>query len=194
MRQGLPGRWECSAGREADNCGTSFGSLQRVNRFDGRCAACLAPAAHQDRIEQMKIEGPNPLRGGAIRKSKVGKAAEKGGFAGAMDVTDDTVPSPSGVTGAGPIQSVDSLLALQGSDDDADRLGRARARGEALLDRLDMLRTDILEGRIPRQRLDELGSLVRSQRAVVDDPRLTGVLDEIELRVEVELAKLATDR
>jgi len=142
----------------------------------------------------MKIEGPNPLRGGAIRKSKVGKPAGSAGFGGAMDVTEETVPSPSGVTGAAPIQSVDSLLALQGSDDGADGRGRARARGEALLDRLDMLRTDILEGRIPRQRLDELGSLVRSQRAVVDDPRLTDVLDQIELRVEVELAKLAADR
>lgn len=142
----------------------------------------------------MKIEGPNPLRGRAIRKSKAGVPAGGNGFAGAMDVTEEAAPSPSGITGAGPIQSVDSLLALQGSDDGADRHGRARARGEALLDRLDMLRTDILLGRIPRQRLDELGSLVRSQRAVVDDPGLTDVLDEIELRVEVELAKLAADR
>jgi hypothetical protein len=146
-----------------------------------------------DRIEWMKIEGPNPLRSGAIRKSKAGKPADGNGFADAMDDSGEAAPAPSGITGAGPIQSVDSLLALQGQDDAADRHGRARARGEALLDRLDLLRTDFLLGRIPKRRLDELGALVRSRRADVDDPELAGVLDEIELRVEVELAKLAAD-
>lgn len=139
----------------------------------------------------MKIEGPNPLRAGAIRKSKAGKPAGGSGFAGALDETGDAASAPSGVTGGGPIQSVDSLLALQGQDDAAERHGRARARGEVLLDRLEMLRTDFLLGRIPRSRLDELGALVRSKRVDIDDPELAGVLDEIELRVEVELAKLA---
>lgn len=146
------------------------------------------------RIEAMKIEGPNPLRSGAIRRSKTGKATSDAAFADAMTEPEEAAKSPAGVTGTNPIQSVDSLLALQGSDDAADRHGRARARGEALLDRLEVLRTDILLGRIPRQRLDELSALVRSSRAEVDDPRLGEVLDEIELRAEVELAKLAVGR
>ncbi len=141
----------------------------------------------------MKIEGPNPLRSGTVRRSRAGKPAQGDGFAGAMDETDATA-SPAGVTGGGPIQSVDSLLALQGADDAAERHGRARARGEALLDRLDMLRTDILLGRVPRHRLDELSALVRSSRASVDDPTLGEVLYEIELRAEVELAKLDAGR
>ena len=142
----------------------------------------------------MKIEGPNPLRSGAVRRTSAGKPAKQDGFADAMDETEGTAPAPGGVTGAGPIQSVDSLLALQGSDDASERHGRARARGEALLDRLDMLRTDILLGRIPRNRLDELSALVRTSRAAVDDPKLGEVLDEIELRAEVELAKLDARR
>ena len=142
----------------------------------------------------MKIEGPNPLRSGAVRRSTAGKPAKQDGFADAMDETEAAAPAAGGVTGAGPIPSVDSLLALQGSDDAAERHGRARARGEALLDRLDMLRTDILLGRVPRNRLDELSALVRSSRAAVDDPKLGEVLDEIELRAEVELAKLDARR
>jgi hypothetical protein len=37
----------------------------------------------------------------------------------------------------------------------------------------------------------ELSRLARARRADVDDPRLVEVLDEIELRAEVELAKLS---
>ncbi len=142
----------------------------------------------------MKIEGTNPLRSRAVSRAKAGKPAEGDGFADAMDDTEAAAGASAGVTGTSPIGSVDSLLALQGSDDVGERHGRARARGEALLDRLDMLRTDILLGRVPRGRLDELSALVRSSRAEVDDPRLVEVLDEIELRAEVELAKLAADR
>ena len=151
--------------------------------------------APDHRIDAMKIEGPNPLRSGAVRRKGAGKPADTGaGFAGAMDETEGSAQQPAGVTGAGPITSVDPLLALQGSDDVAERHGRARARGEALLDRLDMLRTDILLGRIPRHRLDDLTALVRTSRAKVDDPRLDELLDEIELRAEVELAKLDAER
>ncbi len=150
--------------------------------------------APHDRIDGMKIEGPNSLRSGAVRRTKAGKPADRDGFADALDESDDAAQQPAGVTGSGPIQSVDSLLALQGTDDLAERHGRARARGEALLERLDMLRTDILLGRVPRRRLDELTALVRSSRAKVDDPKLGDVLDEIELRAEVELAKLEADR
>lgn len=142
----------------------------------------------------MKIEGPNPLRNRAIGRAKTGKPVAGDGFAEAMDETEAAAGASAGVTGTNPIQSVDSLLALQGSDDVGERHGRARARGEALLDRLDMLRTDILLGRIPKSRLDELSALVRSSRAEVDDPGLVEVLDEIELRAEVELAKLAAER
>lgn len=150
--------------------------------------------APHHRICRMKIEGPNPLRSGAVRRTSAGKPAKQDGFADAMDETEGAAQQPAGVTGAGPLQSVDSLLAIQGADDRAERHGRARARGEALLDRLDMLRTDILLGRVPRHRLDELTTLVRSSRATVDDPKLGDVLDEIELRAEVELAKLDAER
>ena len=40
------------------------------------------------------------------------------------------------------------------------------------------------------EHLADLARTVRDTRAAVDDPRLSGVLDEIELRARVELAKL----
>jgi len=60
-----------------------------------------------------------------------------------------------------------------------------------MLDRLDDIRLGLLTGTVSKERLSELSRLARVRRAEVDDPRLVEVLDEIELRAEVELAKLS---
>jgi hypothetical protein len=63
-------------------------------------------------------------------------------------------------------------------------------RGSTLLDRLDELRLGLLAGVLPRERLDELARIARTARDSVDDPGLSLILDDIDLRVAVELAKL----
>jgi hypothetical protein len=59
-----------------------------------------------------------------------------------------------------------------------------------LLDRLDELRLGLLGGRLSMAALERLTLLVAENRGKVDDPRLTQILDEIEVRAAVELAKL----
>ena len=90
----------------------------------------------------------------------------------------------------GSAVSVNPLLAAQEVTDATDETKRARAHGEAVLDRLDELRHGLLMGHIPKERLEELTRLVRQRRLKVEDARLKEILDHIELRAEVELAKL----
>lgn len=45
-------------------------------------------------------------------------------------------------------------------------------------------------GTLPRERLDRLTRLLAERRGEIDDPRLAALIDEIELRAAVELAKL----
>jgi hypothetical protein len=59
-----------------------------------------------------------------------------------------------------------------------------------MLDKLEEIRLGLLLGTIPQSRLEQLAHLVRAQRELVNDPKLTAILDEIELRAAVELAKL----
>ena len=59
-----------------------------------------------------------------------------------------------------------------------------------MLDHLDAIRHGLLLGSIPRDKLNGLLAVVRERRDDVGDPRLAAVLDEIELRAAVELAKL----
>ena len=58
-----------------------------------------------------------------------------------------------------------------------------------MLDVLEEVKADLLVGRITPERLDILAEQLQSMRDRVD-PGLDGVIDEIELRVRIELAKL----
>ncbi len=136
----------------------------------------------------MKVEGPNPLRAPAARR-KVGDGSS-GDFASALDSGEESASS-SGVTGAARTSASGSLLALQGvhaEEGDAAKR-RARQRAEDLLRKLDQLRTGLLLGAIPRSHLIGLSQSLKTVRENVMDPRLTDVLDEIDLRAQVELAK-----
>ena len=99
-------------------------------------------------------------------------------------------PVASMVSGPGPIAALDSILALQGMDDTTDGRSRGMKHGEHLLDMLDQVRDGLLAGGIPRATLNRLANAVTRRQEQFADPHLQSVLDEIELRAHVELAKL----
>jgi hypothetical protein len=84
--------------------------------------------------------------------------------------------------------SIDALLALQAVEDPLFARKKAIRRGHALLDTLDEMKADLLVGRVSEGRLNQLMALVGQAR----EQSLSGLdslLDDIELRVRVELAK-----
>ena len=135
----------------------------------------------------MKIEGPGSLRPGQVRKT----TRSGGGGDFLKHVQDGGDESAGKVTGAQSPLAVNPLIALQEVDDATTGRRKARQRGEDILDRLEELRLGILSGSYPRERLVELVRLVQARRATVDDPRLEAILDEIDLRAQVEIAKLS---
>jgi hypothetical protein len=94
------------------------------------------------------------------------------------------------VSGPGPIAAVETILTLQGFDDGGEGRSKGMSHGQNLLDMLDQLRDGLLAGTIPRATLSRLATAVSRRQEGFVDPRLQGVLDEIDLRARVELAKL----
>ena len=109
-------------------------------------------------------------------------------FADSVGDSGDT--NTAAVTGSSPLSSIDALLPLQEISDQPEDKRRALQRGEEILDRLDDIRMGLLLGGIPRDRLKQLLDLVEQRRNSFRDPRLGELLDDIELRAKVELAKL----
>ncbi|MGE5545649.1 MAG: flagellar assembly protein FliX [Solirubrobacterales bacterium] len=143
----------------------------------------------------MKVSsvGSGAPAGGAKRVDKTdGKKGEfKRALVEAMDSVDDT-PTVDGASGIG---GVDALLLVQSVGETGEREARRRLiqRGEDILDKLEEIRHGLLLGTVPKEKLVHLAQLVRARREACEDPRLGALLDEIELRAEVELAKLTRD-
>jgi hypothetical protein len=92
------------------------------------------------------------------------------------------------------MMGVDALLALQDVGGPLERKRRAVGRAGRILDVLDEVKVALLGGDLSAQDLDRLQRAVRDERSRTDDPRLEAVLDEVELRAAVEIAKLEQGR
>jgi hypothetical protein len=132
----------------------------------------------------MKVDPTGKARSAEVRRADKAKSGKAGEFSRLLDLGEsDDVRGPAA---AAPLEP---LVKIQEVDDRQDR--QSRQRGEEILARLEELRLGLLEGRIPRERLDGLVQLCEQQRGKVTDPRLAEILDEIDLRARVELAKLS---
>jgi hypothetical protein len=133
----------------------------------------------------MEIKGTSRIETSAVRR-KSSAAASGGGF----QVSDSAEPHAQIVAGPGPIAALDSILALQDMGDPTDGRSKGLAHGEQLLEILDAVRDGMLAGGIPRATLNRLAVAVTRRHDAFADPKLQDVLDQIELRAHVELAKL----
>ncbi len=136
----------------------------------------------------MKIDRVSSIGSKPSRRTERGGDSKSSSFSKALGAS--PAPAQSSVSGGGALGPVDALLALQEVAGNPNRRAVARQRGEDLLDRLDELRLALLDGRLPRATIERLVAVVGAQRVKTDDPKLAEVLDEIELRAAVELAKL----
>ncbi|MFZ5789689.1 MAG: flagellar assembly protein FliX [Pseudomonadota bacterium] len=137
----------------------------------------------------MKIDPGAPVRSTPLSRVRGSSARAGVGFAELLSEP----AAAKNVTVAAPISAADAMLAAQEVGDAIERNRRARERGNAMLDRLEAIRVGLLDGVVSTETIAELGRLVRDRRDAASDPRLAGLLDEIELRAAVELAKLGQD-
>jgi hypothetical protein len=137
----------------------------------------------------MKVGGAGGL-GSVQSAAPRGAGASGSGFAVAGADASGDVAAATRVSAALGVGSLDALLALQEVGGPIERRKKAVRRATIILDVLDDLKIAVLEGAIQPHTLGRLIEAVRQQRTRTGDARLEGVLDEIETRAAVELAKL----
>ena len=132
----------------------------------------------------MRIYGPN-----GTTAATGAPAARRTGSAGAFTVSEEGATRPSASGSVQTFGGIDALLALQGVEDPTERRRRAVTRGRKALDVLEEIRLALLDGTLSQNSLQKLKTAAGGLKDGSGDPRLDLVLEEIELRVEVELAK-----
>lgn len=140
-------------------------------------AICLSQSRAM-RIENTARSTSVTARGGVNRGGS-------GGFFIGGEPTAGQVASAQPVA---PSTGIDALLALQAVEDPLFARRKAVRRGNALLDTLDTIKADLLLGQVSEGRLNQLMALVGQARQR-NLPELDPILDDIELRARVELAK-----
>lgn len=139
----------------------------------------------------MKIEGPNKSSGPkGVSKASPRKTGD-GGFDAMIGDTEET-EAQAPVSRPTTVGALDALLSLQEADSGTseEATKKARKRASDLLDHLDQVKVGLLTGELPKSTLQHLAQTIATHRDQTLDPKLAEILDEIDLRAQVELAKL----
>jgi hypothetical protein len=133
----------------------------------------------------MRIYGPNGTTLGSPAANV--RRTSSSGFA----LPDDAASTSESRAVIAPkaTANIDALLAMQGVEDPTERRKRSVQRGKGALDVLDDLKIGLLSGNFNASTVSRLRDAAASLKSGSGDPGLDAVLSEIELRVEVELAK-----
>ncbi len=133
-------------------------------------------------VDQKSVNQVNGTRGGR----------GPGGASGARFTLDSGGATAAKLEAHAPISilgGLEALIALQSEDNTRERRRRSAKRGQSMLDVLDELKLALLSGHLPPDMQRRLSAVLR-EAGPSGDPQLDGIIDAIELRAEVELAKL----
>ncbi|MCV6602593.1 MAG: flagellar assembly protein FliX [Cohaesibacter sp.] len=137
----------------------------------------------------MRINGPNGT--GTVSGNKTARRTGAAGSAFQLPSEGGAASASTPTSQTSAVQDVGALLALQSVDDAlSGRKRKALRRGNKMLDLLDDVRLGLLSGALPLHILHQLESLSQQIESSGDE-RIDAVLSEIELRAQVEIAKLA---
>jgi len=135
----------------------------------------------------MRISGPNGTT--LSTSASTARKTSGSGFALPEDEPASTQETRGSIAPRATA-GIDALIALQGIEEDpAERRKRSVQRGKGALDVLDDLKLRLLAGTIDQPTVSRLRDAAAALKYSSGDPQLDSVLSEIELRVEVELAK-----
>ena len=135
----------------------------------------------------MRIFGSNATA--QVTTPSAAKRTPAGGFSVSEEQAAST-PAPAAALRT--VGGIDALIALQGEDERPAKRRRAFKRGQFALDALDELKISVLAGAVEPSTLMRLRSATANLVDASGDIGLDNVLAEIELRVEVEIAKMAS--
>lgn len=123
-----------------------------------------------------------------------GKAVKKSGGGESFSAyLNETMKSSSRPVGpASGISVTDAIFATQMISNEEEREIRKKLvkRGQTLIEKLEEIRDGLLTGYISKDELINISRMLRDNQIASSDERLQELMAEIELRVEVELAKL----
>ena len=137
---------------------------------------------------------------GSVHSAKPATSKKKGSktsdaFSSIMDVlgASSNVATSSIAAAEIAVSSMDMILSVQGVPSELTERQQQIRSAELTLDALETLRNGLLMGEVPSYLLHDIERRMSDMRAHAIDPDLIDILEDIELRAAVELAKFKFD-
>ena len=135
---------------------------------------------------------------GSVRPTVASRAARRAGGVGASGFSSALSHAEAAleISESDAVESLSALSATTGllgfQEVGADEFDRRKAfkKGKLTLEALAQLRDALLMGSLPIATIERLEQIVIAERGTTTDPVLNDILDQIELRAAVELAKI----
>jgi hypothetical protein len=139
----------------------------------------------------MKIDGPSTTSSTqASKRKKLSGSQGSDAFSSLLD--DATAASGADAPTAASLSP--AIAPIFSNEQEQESRQQALQRGSDLLDELDKLRHGLLMGSFSVESLQRMKERLTSNAPSLSDPRLLSLMQEIDTRVAVELAKLGKTR
>ncbi len=113
---------------------------------------------------------------------------------GFSDFLNSSVEEKEEVAQVANSSAVANLFFLQEAEASTLQKQRSINRGSDILNKLEEFKNNLLNGEINKSKLEEIKNRLSLERAKTQDNKLEALIDEIELRAHVELAKYESDK
>jgi hypothetical protein len=134
----------------------------------------------------MRIVDPRPISQPASARAG-SRRTNDGGFSAFLTESDAAKQAAPSTGVSAP--DIAGLLALQGLPDATEERRRAHAHARDILDDLETIRRGLLLGSLPLDRLQAMLGRLKNRFDLSQDPKLADIVADVELRLQVELAK-----
>jgi Class II flagellar assembly regulator len=185
---------------KASQNNTIFFNPRRLSVHEaGFACAPVALSCNVMRYFMIKIDNAPKVQSSKRAEKKRLSSSHDSGFSDIMDAmsdvaaTDVATPSPA-ITKAAPIHSLDMLLSVQGVAEEVSRRQKQIKHANLTLDGLEELRLALLMGNVPVYLLHSIEQRMTVMKQSEISEGLRDVMEEIELRAAVELAKFKMQR
>lgn len=138
----------------------------------------------------MKIGGPGKMN--STSSTKKASSKKDGADSDFSSYVTGGADETSNASATQSIAHLDALLAAQEVEDPMKKAAKKKVymRASTILDKLENLRIKMLCGDLTIGHMVDIADVVASHRDLIDDPALTSIMDEIDLRAQVEIAKM----
>jgi hypothetical protein len=132
-------------------------------------------------------------------RKKITSSGGESGFSSMMDALTETSAASetavaNNVASSTPLNALDMLLSVQAVGEELQQRQKQLRQAHLTLDGLEELRRALLLGTVPMTLLHTIETRMHTMKQQAITPELYDVIEEIELRAAVELAKFRLQR